>query len=66
MTDNLKVTRPKTLKDIVMLKMTRFMIRQEAIKWIKHELKMIDQGDDETALMSGFMEFFNITKRDLE
>ena len=29
------MTKMKTLKDIVMLKMTRFMIRQEAIKRVK-------------------------------
>lgn len=52
----------KTLNDIVMLKTTRFMIRQEAIKWVK------SWGDDymRAFAMIEFQNFFNITEEDLK
>ena len=61
------MTKPKTLKDIVMLKMTRFMIRQEAIKWIKEDME--EFGLFKNAIPSPsrkWMKRLNITERDLE
>jgi len=40
-------------------------LKAEAIKWIKDELRKIDEGDDETSLMGGFMQFFNLSEEDL-
>ena len=70
MTDNLKVTRPKTLKDIVMLKMTRFMIRQEAIKWIKGDMYHYEKDGFVSVVdmkqIARWMKRLDITEGDLE
>ena len=62
------MTKLKTLKDLGndAQWIGRETLKQEAIKWINSELEMIDKGDEETALMSGFMEFFNIKEEDLK
>ena len=61
----------KTLKDLVMLNMTRFMIKQEAIKWIHElmnsefrdapELSRKDNIIGDMASAGWIRNFFNIT-----
>jgi len=54
-----------TLKELPLSERDKKIVSSIAIKWVKDELRKIDEGEDETSLMSGFMQFFNLSEEDL-
>jgi len=68
---NLDKIELKTLKDLELGCLSRDIIRQEAIKWIKEDIEYIGKVDNPCKLarimdLYKWMERFNITEEDLK